>query len=307
MDATIKWAQEVLGKQVQVEPVVETPFSCVRKLQCGAEIFYFKQTPPPLFVEAQNIAFLRSECGVTNIPEIIAQNADLHCFIMKPCGIESLRTMFAKKFDMALYLKGVDIYKAIQRATERHVDALLAKGTPDWRLSRLPQMYNAAVDDSAFLQRCGLTDDQSARLRELKGAFAGLCEELASFGVLDCLTHSDWQPNNMLADAAGNVCVIDWGEVAVGNPLLAITKCLKTVAGPQKFDDATYRMAEARFYRDYFASDADMKRGVRIVEKLSFIHYLFTMRKLEELTGHTSEQWNGKMTFALTAFIDAMK
>lgn len=290
-----------------ITPIVETAFSCVKTLQSGAEVFYFKLTPPPLFLEAEIIRFLRADCFVTQVPEIIAQNAELHCFIMKPCGIGSLRTIFKQKFDMELYLRGVDTYKAIQRTTEKHVGALLARGIPDWRLAKLPSLYNAAVDDAALLQRCEITSEQAARLRELKPVFAGLCAELAGFGVHDCLTHSDWQPNNMLADKDGNVSVIDWGEVTIGSPLLAITKCLKTVAGPFKFDDATYRMAEARFYRDYFASDADMKRAVAIIDKLSFIHYLFTLRKLEEVTGQTDRVWDERMKFALSSFIDAPK
>jgi hypothetical protein len=306
----VNWAQEVLqghgyAPLVDVGPVVETAYSCVQKLSCGGDIFYLKKTPPTLFIEAEIINFLRKECGVTSIPEIIGQNKLLNCFLMKPSGEESLRTLFSKKtFDMPLLLLGVENYKAIQKATEKSTGKLMDMGVPDWRLPQMSVLYKNIVHDYDFLKRCGMTPDQDKRLQELQGTFSGLCEELAAFGMPDCLNHSDFQENNMLIDKSGRaVSIIDWGEVTIGNPLLPLATFLSSFSKRNSFDADTYRAAEESFFGGFFSSSQDMSRAVAISRKLSPIHYICTLRNLEKFMQQTSPRLDSRMNMAFGMFL----
>ncbi len=305
----VNWAQEVLqergyAKPVDAESVVETAYSCVKKLSCGGEIFYLKRTPPMLFIEAEIINFLRKECGVASIPEIIGHNKLLGCFLMKSCGEESLRTLFSKTFDMRLLLQGVKNYKEIQKATEKSTGKLMDMGVPDWRLSQMSLLYKDIIHDQDFLKRCGVTPDQVKRLQELQGTFSGLCEELAAFGIPDCLNHSDFQENNMLIDKSGRaVSVIDWGEVTIGNPLLPLATFLNSFSKRNHFDADTYRAVEESFFRDFLSSSQDMSRATAISGKLSPIYYICTLRNLEQFMQQTSPRLDSRMSGAFGMFL----
>lgn len=302
MDDIISWAQGVLRGAAEAAPVAETPYSLVLKLTRGGEVFYLKKTPPPLFIEAAVLRFLRGACGIGCVPDVIAENAALGCFLMKSCGGESLRALFAREgFDGALFLQGAENCRAVQRATEKHVPRLLDMGVPDWRLPRLPLLYAEAVRDGEFLARCGMTAEQAARLGALEGEFEGLCAALAAFGLPDALNHSDFQENNMLTGDA--VSIIDWGEVSVGNPLLPLEKALGSVGWRNGLDPAARDALAERVYGGFVSAPEDRARARAAAGRLSPVYYIFTLRELERLTRRTSPVWNGRMKDAFGAFL----
>lgn len=65
------------------------------------------------------------------IPEVIAADKNLHCFLMKKSGDETLRTLFDGYLDVTLLIQGLQIYRKIQKATASHVDAFIQMGVPD--------------------------------------------------------------------------------------------------------------------------------------------------------------------------------
>jgi len=44
----------------------------------------------------------------------------------------------------------------IQRATEQHIESFLALGVPDWRLNKLPKLYDQIIAQTEFLKTEGL-------------------------------------------------------------------------------------------------------------------------------------------------------
>jgi hypothetical protein len=108
------------------------------------------------------------------------------------------------------------------------VDELFALGLPDWRGPALSVAIADVVD------RTGAELDTSDRaaldafVRELPSRF----EEVAACGVPDTLIHGDFHPGNTRGD--GNVItLLDWGDSAVGNPLLDQSAFLVRVPSDQ--------------------------------------------------------------------------
>ncbi len=226
--AIIHWARQVLDAPDAVaETIVETPWSRVLKISARGKNYYLKQPAAGLFVEAAIISKCRSLCGITAIPELIAQDDALHCFLMGDCGDKSLRMIFDGKLDAALMAAGIRAYTGFQRATAPHVDAFLQAGVPDWRGYKMPALYDALVNDDAFMAGQQLDNAQIKSARDYAAQVAASCAALAKFGIAECLTHSDIHDNNMIFGADGRISIIDLGETAVDHPFLSLAWLLR--------------------------------------------------------------------------------
>jgi len=216
------WARQALGvPEAREEWIVKTPWSAVVALHTTDTVYYLKRTAPDLFIEAAVIDTCRKLCGINDIPEIIAQNDALHCFLMNSCGDASLRTLSRDCFQMDLFLQALAQYRAFQQATAPHVSAFLDRGVPDWRLAQFPALYEALISDDAFLAAQKLNAEQIRQLRQGVPKLPAICAELAGFGIPECLNHSDLNDNNILVtEATGAVSIIDLGETAVDHPFL---------------------------------------------------------------------------------------
>src|SRR5579872_2677431 len=122
----IEWAMKTLKQSVlNTSVIVETHWSIVVKISTSNGSIYLKQTPPDLFIEASVLKRCRETCGITDIPELIAVNNNLHCFLMKECGDATLRILFDGKLNVDLLVQGLEVYKNMQHATAKHIDAFL--------------------------------------------------------------------------------------------------------------------------------------------------------------------------------------
>ena len=79
MTNAIKWAMGVLKQpEINTAVVVATPWSNVLKINTLQGPVYLKQTPSDLFIEVAIIQKCRELCGITDIPDVIAVNKNLH-------------------------------------------------------------------------------------------------------------------------------------------------------------------------------------------------------------------------------------
>jgi hypothetical protein len=148
----IEWAMKTLKQSVLTTSViVETHWSIVVKISTPDGSVYLKQTPLDLFIEASVLKQYRETCGITDIPEVITVNNNLHCFLMKECGDATLRILFDGKLNVDLLVQGLEVYKTIQHATTKHIDAFLQDGVPDWRLKIFSKLYQDLVSKSTYL------------------------------------------------------------------------------------------------------------------------------------------------------------
>jgi len=227
----LQWAIEDLTSRRKVDVlshkiVVETSYSIVYQIDTSQGLVYLKQVPKPLFLEPYTLRFLHeSQCR--HIPEVIAENKQLQCFITTSCGDISLRHLFQGQINMDMLKRGIDIYTNIQRQLEDKTDALLAMKLPDWRLHQFPTHYEALINKTSLLKHDGLTSKEIEQLHKLVPTCVRLCEKIAQYKIQETISHCDIHENNMLLDKKTKaINIIDWGETVVTHPFFSLNGCL---------------------------------------------------------------------------------
>lgn len=224
----VSWAESYVSGDIQsVEEIVQTAYSLVLKINTEKASYYLKQVPESFFIEAAILELLLVNCGVTTIPDKVADNKKLNCFLTSSCGDETLRHAFKNKPVYDLLIKGIEVYKDIQQSTIPHISLFMDAGIPDWRMKKIPTLINAALEDKQFINFLDLTDDDYRRILSKQADLISLCNELDALNIPDTLNHADFQSNNILIDhASKRLTVIDWGEAYIGNPLLSRHYCI---------------------------------------------------------------------------------
>jgi hypothetical protein len=278
----IKWAMKEL-KQPEINAVVvESPWSTVLKISTLQGPVYFKQMPPDLFIEVDVIQKCRELCGIIDIPEVIAVNKNLHCFLMKECGDASLRTVFDGRLNIDLLTQGLLVYKNMQQATAAHQDAFVQAGVPDWRLERFPRLYQALINNEGFLRTNGLEKTQIKILQNSVCKVRALCQELSSYGIPECLNHSDFHDNNMLySNATQKISIIDLGETAINHPFFSLAACLKIPCNRYNvaLSSIDYKKLHETCFNGWLDDRKSMIRVVEIINILLPVYLLFAQKR----------------------------
>ena len=151
----IEWACQYLSshgytlKSKLPESVQNTPWSDVIRFATTDGYIYLKHTPPLLALEAIINQTLHDQFHAS-VPEVIAHNAKLNCFLMKDAG-RPLREILKKQFDAALLCKAIDQFTSMQLAVADHVNIFLDIGVPDWRLDKLPDLFKQLLSQKDIL------------------------------------------------------------------------------------------------------------------------------------------------------------
>lgn len=244
-----KWGTDCLvsnGYSIECSPeiVLSTPWSHVIRFATSTENFYLKQTPPSLFLsnEPKIIRILSSQLHA-NVPVVIEINEDLHCFLMRDAGI-SLRQMLKANFMPELLCQSIKQYAEIQRKAEDCIATFLKLGVPDWRLDKLPLLYDHMLKQTAFLKAEGLTDKELQTLHILSPKFSTQCKLLASFRIPETIGYHDFHDKNVLLDSnTKRMTFVDWGETAIIHPFFSLHTCLEQSITHHevKESDSTYQ------------------------------------------------------------------
>jgi len=227
INKALQWAQSDLltAKNVHVishEKVTHTTYSIVYKINTENDVVYLKQVPRELFLEARILSFFGKQ-GFKHIPELIGQNDELNCFVMRSAGDQSLRQIFNGKIDINPLKQGIINYTKIQRRLEDKARQLLSLGAHDWQLNQFSEKYRELIEDERLLLNDGVTQDELKALHQLSPKCISLCEDLAQYQIPETLNHCDFHENNMLYDnQTGNINIIDWGEVAITHPFFSL-------------------------------------------------------------------------------------
>ena len=229
-DQSLEWAVEYLTTNniavLKQKRVVHTPYSKVHKIETRQGIFYLKQTPEALFLEAKMLVFLNSH-SCNNIPNLITENSKLYCFLMTSCGDISLRHLFKGQVNLTQLNQGIINYTKIQRSLEGKPQTLLEMGILDWRLNQFASLYSQLLQQEELLSNDGLTKKEIDKLHQLHPQCVELCNGLSQYNITETLNHCDFHENNMLLDRkTGAVNIIDWGEVVLTHPFLSLNGCL---------------------------------------------------------------------------------
>lgn len=206
--------------------VQSNPWSEVYRFATNKGFVFLKITPPALALEPTIINILCKEFNAS-VPCIIAENKELHCFLMQDAGIR-LHDYFKEKFHGDVFIQAMQDYAALQIRASDRIELFLEMGVPDWRLEKLPKLYqDLYVENEWLLIDDGLNSDELLKLKELESRFIVICEKLSRYQIKETFGHADFHDKNILVNPHTNqTTLIDLGEVVITHPFFSIHNCL---------------------------------------------------------------------------------
>lgn len=230
----IQWGCKTLSSHGYIlksnlpENVQNTPWSYVVRFATSDGYIYLKHTPELLGLEASIIQILRDQFHAS-VPEVIAHNAELNCFLMKDAG-KSLRGILKEKFDEALLCKAIDQFTSLQLAVADRINVFLDIGVPDWRLDKFPDLYKQLLLQKDLLVADGLSEIEINKLGTLLPKISNLCKKLSGYSIKQTFVQPDFNDNNTLInDISQDITIIDLGEIAISHPFFSLLNCLQVI------------------------------------------------------------------------------
>jgi hypothetical protein len=237
----IQWGRKYLAshgytlKSNSHENVQNTPWSYVVRFATSNGYIYLKHTPKLLALEAVIIQILHDRFHAP-VPEVIAHNIELNCFLMKDAG-RPLREILKKQFDEVLLCKAIDQLTSLQLAVADHVDIFLDIGAPDWRLNKLPDLYNEVILQKELLIADGVSEMEISDLEKLIPKISNLCKKLSDYSIKQTIVQPDFNTNNTLInDISQEITIIDLGEISISHPFFSLLNFLQQI---RKYHDLT--------------------------------------------------------------------
>ncbi|MDP2205060.1 MAG: phosphotransferase [Alphaproteobacteria bacterium] len=310
----IDWALAALKVPAacMAEVVVETPWSCVLRIETDAGVFYLKKTPPGLWIEADVLRFCQDELRLDITPRLIASDRERGCFLMQSCGDMTLRTYFEGKLDTAVLCRGIETYRLLGDAAAPHHGTLLKIGLPDWRLANLPAVFDDLVQHERFLKTESLETSEIANLRRAQKPLAAACAALAGIGVSDTLCHCDFHDNNITIDRpSGKTFIIDLGETAICHPFLPLSSLLRRMGGRYELSDGDPRLTllQAACFEGWGITPPEKARAEALAESLAPLFYALSYIRLAAETPDINDKaprMQGRIAAGLREVIDRL-
>ncbi len=233
-DPHLKWAIKVLNtsgyqlKSNTPEIIQNTPWSEVSRFITNKGFVFLKQTPAALSLESKIIKILHEDFKA-NVPIIIAENAELNCFLMQDAG-RPLREILKKQFDTALLCKAIDQFTSLQIAVGDYINIFLDIGVPDWRLDKLHDLYKQLLSQKDILIADGLSEIEIDELRALLPKVSLLCQKVSDYSIKQTLVQPDFNDNNtLIADRSQAITLIDLGEIVISHPFFSLLNGLHQI------------------------------------------------------------------------------
>ena len=270
-------------KSTQPEHVQNTPWSYVVRFITSDGYIYLKHTPPLLALEPLITNILHDQFHAS-VPEVIAVNAELNCFLMKDAG-RPLREILKKRFDPILLCKSIEQYTSIQLAVASNVDNFLDIGVPDWRLEKLPVLYQQLLSQKDLLMEDGLSKIERNELESLLPTIIHLCKKLSNYSLKQTFVQCDFHDNNILiSDLSQTITFIDLGELVISHPFFSLVGCLRQAMfhhALTKEDDIYLRLLDACL-KNYlvFESKSHLFDAFVIAQLLWFVYEALAQYRL---------------------------
>lgn len=240
----LTWAQasfQTKGILVQeIKKVLDTPWSAVYSIKTNNALYYLKQTPKDLYIEAKILEKLSfhfpSDC-----PNLIAYNDQLLCFITKDAGI-SLRQYLHKSLELDLLYQGLEQFIHLQIAAQTLVNEFFDIGVPDWRLEKFEGLFQDLLGDKSLLEGEGIGEEAQLALKQLLPKLAYQCQQLSDLNIPQTLVQTDCHTNNMLIDPrTQKLCFVDLGELVISHPLFSVHNYLLQALKHHLIGDEAYQ------------------------------------------------------------------
>lgn len=312
-----QWASNVLLakgytlKSHSPEIVLNTPWSQVSRFATSEGNIYLKQTPDLIALEAPIIEILNNQFHA-NVPDIIACNTKLDCFLMKDAGI-TIREHLKNKFDTKLVCSAIEQFTLLQLLISKNIVPLLDIGVPDWRLDKLPSLYKDIISKNDLLEEEGLSEIEIKQLQGLLPTISNLCSKLSQYSINQTMVQPDCNDNNMLI-SNGVITLIDLGEISISHPFFSIFNFLKQIKkhhGLKDEDEKYNRIKTACFknFMHYFETQNQFLEAYNIAIQLLKVYVVLADYRLMLACGkETLNSFrNWKFSFCLKELLLTLK
>lgn len=259
-DFYIKWAAHVLsdaGYQIHAsipDTIQDNPWAVVYRFKTNQGFVFLKRVPRALAIESKVINILFSQFQA-NAPLIIAENQEQHCFLMKDAGIP-LHEYFKQNFQSDILIEALQNYAMLQIMTTKRIKLFLDIGVPDWRLEKLPVLYQDLLTHEKLLLDDGLSKDDLFKLNKLVPKLSSLCEKLSSYRIKETFCHADFHDKNILIDINTlKTTIIDLGEVVVTHPFFSLLNCIHRAKENFSLTEAQYQQLKLACLKPWVALD----------------------------------------------------
>jgi len=313
----IQWGRDTLTSNGYIiksnlpENVQDTPWSYVVRFATSDGFIYLKHMPKLLALEATITQILHNQFHAA-VPEVIAHNTELNCFLMKDAG-RPFREILKKRFDAALLSKAIEQFTSIQLDFADHINTFLDIGVPDWRLNQLPDLFKQLLLQKDILIADGLSEIEMSELETLVPKVTDLCQKLSGYAIQPTIVQCDFHDNNILIDdSSQKITFIDLGEVVISHPFFSLIGCLRQAKIHHALtdEDDEYRLLMDACMKNYLAieSKKNLLDAFAMADLLWFIYEALAQYRLRlacDEERFLQFQRHGKLSGRLKEFITA--
>lgn len=307
----VQWAIKILtdrGYIVQ-NPVPEyiqrNPWSEVCRFATNQGFIYLKKVPPALALESTIIKLLYEQFHA-NVPVILADNQTEFCFLMLDAGI-SLHNFFKQEFKADILIDTLKNYTKVQLMASDKINLFISLGVPDWRLEKLPMLYQELINQEDLLISDGLTAKELKKTHSLDSKLHSLCKQLSQYKITESIGHCDFHDKNILIDINTNkTTIIDLGEVAITYPLFSLVNCLNMAKENFALTNSQYEQLQEECLQPWLAieSKKHLSEIVAIMQQCWPIHAVLGEYRLLKAVDPIKLQRQGRFANKLRYWID---
>jgi hypothetical protein len=225
-----EWLAEAsawIRTRVDVTGEIEQPhvrwWSTVLRVPTADGDLFFKAVAPIHRFEAALTARL-AELQPGRVTEVLDVDPKRGWFLMRDAGTR-LRELLEAPADLHHWERVLPEYARLQLEVAPHANEFLALGTPDERLTVLPELFRELL----ATQPHGLTEDEYRQALDAVPRFEEMCLALAEDGLPETIQHDDLHDGQVFV-RDGRYLVFDWGDSCVAHPLLSLTVTLRSTA-----------------------------------------------------------------------------
>jgi hypothetical protein len=166
-----------------------------------------------------------------DVPALLARHPSEDWMLLADGG-KKVRELFAGRDLLREWARVLPRYAELQIAMLGKEREILATGTPDARLERLPEIVLRVLDDHAVTRRPGfdrVSADDERRIRAAVRRMRERATEVAALGIGATVEHDDLHDANVLV-RRGRTVIFDWGDACLAHPFLSLTIALRFAA-----------------------------------------------------------------------------
>jgi hypothetical protein len=276
--ATLAREKIILTEEIEQEHIRQ--WSTVLTVPTDAGVLYFKAAAPSLHHEsALTDALARWEPSF--LPALLAVDVEKSWLLMRSSG-KPLRGFIKEEQNLHRWKAILQNYVAFQKRLANRAEEMIALGTFDRRLAKLPVLFEALIakeDEMLLDEEESLTSEEYLRLKKLAPLFEEMCVELASFNIPETLHHDDFHDANVFIQN-GKPIFTDWGESAVTHPFFTLIVLLRGAENSLELaEDAPEIKELCNYYLENwqdFASPKDLPRIAELALKVGLVNRALT-------------------------------